>query len=99
MRPAIRAGVVLQSALLIGERERDGLTGTHAASRVLPLAIATVIAHIHVLLCLARNRIMNDHVASRPATGLEPELRRTAADVIHAFDEGAGAGDSRRRRW
>src|SRR5689334_718082 len=87
MCPGEPTSIELKAPFLISERIVDRLPRTHSASRELPLPHATIEAHKHVLLDLTRHDIMHDHIASRPAAGLEPELCLTTADAIDSLIE------------
>ena len=72
MRPRGPAGVVLQPVLLIGELILEHLTGIDIADRILPTRGTAVVAHVDVLLGDVRGDVVQDHIACRPAAGLEP---------------------------
>ena len=96
--PGEGTGIVLEAALLIGERVGDCLAGTHASCRELPLPVTAVEGHGDVLLRLTRNGVVDDDIACGPSTGLEPELCLAGADAGDALGEGASAASWRRRR-
>src|SRR5690242_6891255 len=91
MRPGIRASVILQTTFLIGERHGEGLPGTDAADIILPSPSAAIVRHIDVLLALAGDVIVDDHIARRPAAGLEDWHGGGCASARH------GDGEATRR--